>query len=157
MGLLGSRMEFDDDTALNQGDRFDTFHLGTWVAGNVTNSADLPFSGSASYAGHAVGNVINDGARYLAAGDFGMNVNFADRAATATISNFDGRNFSASLSESTVANGNLFTGTFTGDGSGTLNTSIVAGPDNNHQGVIGNFNAVNGNWQATGIVAGQQN
>ncbi|CTQ55748.1 hypothetical protein LP7551_04294 [Roseibium album] len=155
-GYWGSKMEFDDSN-LNQEERFDTFHLGTFVAGVVTNSSDLPFTGSASYAGHAVGNVINNGDQYLAAGDFNMSINFSDRAGTATISNFDNRTFSAVVNETTVANGNMFTGTLSGGASGTLNTSIVTGPNSNHEGVIGNFNAANGNWQATGIVAGEQN
>jgi trimeric autotransporter adhesin len=154
-GYWGSKMEFDDSN-LDQEERFDTFHLGTWVAGNVTNSSDLPFTGTASYTGHAVGNVINNGAQYLAAGDFNMSVSFADRAGTATISNFDSRSFSATVNETTVPSGNMFTGTISGI-TGTINTSLVSGPDSNHQGVVGNFNAVDGNWQATGIVAGEQN
>lgn len=153
-GYWGTKLEFDD-TNLSQEERFDTVHLGTWIAGNVTNSADLPYTGTATYSGHAVGSVVNNGAQYLASGDFNMQVYFSDRAGTATISNFDNRTFSANVSETTVSSGNMFVGTLSGGATGTLNTSIVTGPNSNHEGVIGNFNAVDGNWSATGIVAGE--
>ncbi|MES0809282.1 FecR domain-containing protein [Roseibium sp. SCPC15] len=159
-GYWGTSLDYDDkDGNLTSSEqRRDQFHLGTWVAGDVTNSVNLPNSGSASYAGHAVGNVINNGAQYLAAGDFNMSVNFADRAGTATISNFDGRTMSGVVNEQTIANGNLFSGTLSGTGSltGDLNTSFVGGPGGNHDGVIGNFNASDGSWSANGIVAGEK-
>ncbi|MES0879828.1 FecR domain-containing protein [Roseibium sp. SCP14] len=159
-GYWGTSLDYDDaDGDLTSPEqRRDQFHLGTWVAGDVTNSVDLPNSGSASYAGHAVGNVVSNGVQYLAAGDFNMSVNFADRAGTATISNFDGRTMSAIVNEQSIANGNLFSGTLSGSGSltGDLNTSFVGGPGGNHDGVIGNFNASEGTWSANGIVAGEK-
>ncbi|MCV0428969.1 MAG: FecR domain-containing protein [Roseibium sp.] len=155
-GYWGTKIEADD-TKLAQGERFDTFHMGTWVAGEVTDSIDLPSSGDADYTGHAVGNVINNGAQYLASGKFTMSVNFGDRAAFATISDFDGRTMTSIPTEQTVASGNLFVGGLSGPAglNGTLNASLVAGPNSNHEGVIGNFNAQHGSWSANGIVAGE--
>lgn len=153
-GYWGTALSFDDSTNLPEGQRYDTAHLGTWVAGNVTNSASLPMTGSANYAGHAVGNVNNAGAQYLAAGNFNMNMDFGSRTATASVTNFDGRNFSASMTEQSIASGNMFSGSVASM-TGTMNTSIVGGGSTNYDGVIGNFNVQDGSWAATGIVAGE--
>jgi len=155
-GYWGSKLETSDSSL--SADRFDTFQIGTWVAGQVTNSADLPTSGNVTYAGHAVGNVVNGTAQYLAAGDFGMSLDFAKRTGTATISNFDNKTMTSTISEQTVASGNLFSGSLAGPTglSGTLQTSVVTGPNGNDQGVIGDFHAVQGTWSATGIVAGEK-
>lgn len=153
-GYWGTALSFDDSTNLPEGQRYDTAHLGTWVAGNVTNSASLPMTGSANYAGHAVGNVNNAGAQYLAAGNFTMNMDFGSRTASASVTNFDGRNFSASMTEQSIASGNMFSGSVSSM-TGTMNTSIVGGANTNYDGVIGNFNVQDGSWAATGIVAGE--
>ncbi|MBN9669496.1 FecR domain-containing protein [Roseibium aggregatum] len=157
-GYWGTSMRYEDTGGVLGGaaERTDTFHLGTWVAGAISGSGDLPASGSASYAGQAVGNVVSNGAQYLAAGGFSMTVDFASRTGTAAISDFDNRSFSATLSERAIAGGNHFTGALSGDAVGTLNTSIVGGPLTGHDGVIGNFNAADpaAHWSASGIVAG---
>lgn len=153
-GYWGTALSFDDSTNLPEGQRYDTAHLGTWVAGNVTNSSSLPLTGSANYAGHAVGSVVNAGSQYLAAGNFNMNMDFGNRTATASVTNFDGRNFSANLTEQNLASGNMFSGTVSSM-TGTMNTSIVGGANTNYDGVIGNFNVQDGSWAATGIVAGE--
>ncbi|MTH97462.1 hypothetical protein E1297_15825 [Roseibium sp. RKSG952] len=156
-GYWGTAMT-SEDGALADGSRQDGVHLGTWVAGNVTNSADLPRVGSATYAGHAVGNVVNGNRQYLATGNFTKSVDFARRTGTASVTGFDGRSFQSDLREQIVPSGNLFTGTVRGPGlSGSMNTSIVSGPRSNHDGVIGNFNVRDAsNWRATGIVAGEK-
>lgn len=155
-GYWGAKIE-TSDTSLSA-DRFDTFHIGTWVAGQVTNTADLPITGTATYAGHAVGNVVNGTAQYLAAGDFNMSLDFSTRSGSATIANFDDRTMSATINEQTVVNGNLFSGTLSGPPglNGDLQTSVVTGPNGPDQGVIGDFHAVQGTWSATGIVAGEK-
>ena len=155
-GYWGTRTKYKNSN-FSGGERNDYVHLGTWVAGNITDSANLPTSGSATYAGHAVGNVVNGSAQYLAAGNFNMSLDFQYRTGSASVSNFDGKSFSASLSETTVSSGNLFNGTVSGALNGEINTSIVAGPSTNHDGAIGNFNVTDGSsWKATGIVAGQK-
>lgn len=155
-GYWGSSMNYDDTNGVltSSEERYDNFHLGTWVAGDVTATGDLPTTGTATYNGQAVGNVVDTGARYLAAGDFSLSINFSDRAGTATISNFDGRTFGGSVSEQALGSGNLFSGGLSGDAAGDIRASIVGGPNSNHDGVIGNFNASDGSWSASGIVAG---
>ena len=73
-------------------------HMGNWVAGPMVSSADMPTTGSASYAGHAVGTVVNNTARYTAAGNFAAQFNFASRQGNMTISNFDGLSMSGAIS-----------------------------------------------------------
>ena len=73
-------------------------HMGNWVAGPMVSAADMPTTGSASYAGHAVGTVVNNTARYSAAGNFAAQFNFASRQGNMTISNFDGLNMSGAIS-----------------------------------------------------------
>jgi len=159
-GYWGTSMSYEDTSGVlgASEERTDNFHLGTWVAGNVTESGDLPNTGSASYAGQAVGSVVSNGAQYLAAGDFSMTVDFANRTGTAAISDFNSRSFSATLSEQAIAGGNHFSGALAGDAAGTIDTSIVGGPHSGHDGVIGGFNAADPatNWLATGIVAGEK-
>src|SRR5207302_190468 len=54
--------------------RIDRGHINFWVAGVPTPLVDLNSltaqSASASYAGHAIGSVYNNGASYIAAGGF---------------------------------------------------------------------------------------
>lgn len=157
-GYWGTQMNYNDssDALEEAANRHDAFHLGTWVAGDVTNSSALPTTGSASYAGHAVGNVINNNSQYLAAGNFNMTVDFGRRTGSASVTGFDGRSFGAELTEHDIASGNHFAGAISEQAiTGTMNTSIVGGPNSNHQGAIGNFNAADGNWAANGIVAGE--
>ena len=163
-GYWGTSLEFhgtEAQSALTSNERYDQVHLGTWVAGNVTQSNALPAMGSASYDGHAVGNVISGGNQYLAAGDFNMTVDFGTRTANAQISNFDGKSFSfTGMSEvSSAAEKNLFSQTLSGGTTdqSKLNASLVAGSTTNHDGAIGNFSLKDGaSWTATGIVAGEK-
>ncbi|SHL58841.1 FecR domain-containing protein [Roseibium suaedae] len=162
-GYWGASVQLNGEDAaanLTNGERYDNMHLGTWVAGNATASADLPTSGTATYAGHAVGSVVNNGAQYLAAGNFGLEVDFAARNATAAITNFDGHTFGSNMSEVTTgADTNLFSGGIADPNEimqGQINAAIVTGPDSLIDGVMGNFTIDDGTgWQATGIVAGQ--
>lgn len=72
-------------------------HMGNWVAGPVVSTADMPTTGSASYAGHAVGTVVNNTARYTAAGNFSAQFDFASRKGNMTIGNFDGMTMSGAI------------------------------------------------------------
>jgi hypothetical protein len=146
-------------------------HLGTWVAGDISNEADLPTSlGDASYAGHVVGNVTrNIGGtdyQYIAGGGFNMNWDFNTRTGTASISDFDGINASANISDTSLSGAlNSFAGGLNGTDSltdnvdtsvtGGLNGSFVSGPAESAQGVIGSFDLVGATVSATGIVAGE--
>jgi hypothetical protein len=80
--------------------RVDAGNINTWVAGVQTPISDINSlisqSASASYAGHSIGSVFNNGASYVAAGGFNANYNFGTQTGTFAINNFDGHSFSAS-------------------------------------------------------------
>ncbi len=79
--------------------RIDRGHINTWVAGVPTSLSDLNslqgVSATASYTGHAIGSVFNNGASYVAAGGFNGTYNFGTKSAVMNVTNFDGRSFSA--------------------------------------------------------------
>jgi hypothetical protein len=67
---------FGDFTASQQTQHV---HLGTWVAGTATPAVDMPATGTATYAGQALGEVYDGAALYLASGEFENSWNFATR------------------------------------------------------------------------------
>ena len=74
-------------------------NLVNWVAGDVPNAASLPSSGTASYSGHAIGNVFNGTHSYTAVGGFAMTFDFGQPTmGSVTISNFDGVTYNANVS-----------------------------------------------------------
>ena len=108
-GWWGGRINFEDGSDTNSDDVFP----GTFVVGLLPDIADIPASGTASYAGHAAA-AINDGtSTYAAVGGFTMEWNFATRTGEATVSNLDGRDYTASNLEAPVANPRDFHGTLT--------------------------------------------
>lgn len=155
-GYWGTQVDWD--RADQEGAQFqDFFHLGTWVAGDITPDVDMPQTGTATFNGHAVGNVARniDGKtnQYLAAGKFDMTWNFGQREGTASIKNFDGMNASGKMN-STVLNPSRFGGGLAGSGvKGNLLGAFVNGPKGPAQGVIGNFDLSGNGVMATGIVA----
>uniref|UniRef100_UPI003BAC7892 FecR domain-containing protein n=1 Tax=Stappia sp. TaxID=1870903 RepID=UPI003BAC7892 len=169
-GYWGTSFEADSSVA-GVGATKDFVHLGTWAAGDTPTFGQLPLAGSATYTGHAVGTVASGSpsnpSQYLAAGDFSMTYGFASRTGTASITGFDGRDFSGTVAQPggvSASATNRFTGSLgqvgvpTGTGaSGTLNGSFVRGPQGPVQGVIGGFGLSDptNNWSATGVVVGQ--
>ena len=79
--------------------RIDRGHINTWVAGVATPLNDLNTlmsqGTSATYTGHALGSVFNNGASYVTAGGFLGTYNFGTQSGTMAINNFDGRSFTA--------------------------------------------------------------
>ena len=66
-------------------------HLANWVAGEIQPlSAILALSGTASYAGHAIGTVLSASDVYQVVGDVAATVNFDTDVTTGTLSDFDG-------------------------------------------------------------------
>lgn len=145
-----------------------TVHLGTWVAGDLTDPAEMPITGTGSYEGHAVGTVLKatpDGAaQYIASGRMDMSYDFGAREGRVDISDFDDRDFSAVVGD--PAQTGLPSGTFAGpafnpDTGGPAIDGAIAGAFVNDGveaagGVIGNFGVNEGaNWSASGIFAGE--
>lgn len=75
----------------------DRVHIGTWVVGQVPPNVEVPTVGTASYRGHVVASIANNGSQYLAAGDLASTINFGTRSGSASVTNFDGRNYSGPL------------------------------------------------------------
>jgi hypothetical protein len=107
------------DTAGTRGVDLEHLHMGTWVAGRPADQ--LPTTGSATYSGHAIGNVANGGALYTAVGSYDNTWNFAQRAGTVNM-NFDGAQYNGTTQLTSGAN-------FQGTMAATARTG----------GVVGNF------------------
>jgi hypothetical protein len=75
----------------------DRIHLAPWVAGRIVSPAEIPATGSATYAGHAIGSFRAGTNEYVAAGNFSSNVNFGTRTGSFSISNLDGRSYAGSV------------------------------------------------------------
>jgi hypothetical protein len=113
---------------LNAAGRRDHVHLGTWVAGKVPEA--LPTQGVADYAGHVIGNVLNQGVNYTSVGNLNMSWNFATRTGTTAIGNFDGASYAGQLQ--TVGSSVRFVGNLVGSGvprEGGLNGSFFRGAE----------------------------
>ena len=175
-GAWGARAEFGNS---NPSEFVDNIHTGWWVAGDLASAgnpgADLDklaaTNASASYTGHAIGNVasnINGNWKtYVAAGNLNMQWNFGPRQGTLAINNFDATGPKGPLNVSgQMSTPGVLTNQFGGNLNGTLGASAIAGsatgsfvnngPSNPAAGVLGNFNVgSNSNgYKATGIFAG---
>jgi hypothetical protein len=134
-------------------------HLGTWVVGDIADVADVSQLSSSTgyYRGLAVGTVLDGSNSYVAAGRMGMDYNFGSREGSLSIDDFDGRDFSGSMSG--AASGKAtFGGSISGGSTeGTVRGAFVNDGTNIAAGVIGNFDArdISSGWSATGIIAGQ--
>jgi hypothetical protein len=127
--------------------------INTWIAGTPT--VNLPTSGIASYNGAAIGTVTNNGAAYLAAGGFNNTYNFGINSGTVSINNFDGQNYSGTVS----GGSGIYGGTVNGAGS-TRTGSVVGqfyGPGAPETGGVFAVHATSGpSYIASGIFAGKQ-
>ena len=97
--------------------RSDRAFINTFVAGVPTGASDVAtLAGqavTASYSGHAIGSVANNGTSYVAAGNFNASYNFATKAGSLSISNFDGRNVTGAVGALT---GSSYSGALSGQG-----------------------------------------
>ncbi len=139
--------------------RIDRGHINTWVAGVPTPLSDLGTlqakSASATYTGHAIGSVFNNGASYIAAGGFNGSYNFGTHIGTMAVSNFDGHSFAAT--GSAPLNGANYSFPVNSPGiSGAINGTFY-GPNAAETG--GNFavrTTIGPTYLASGIYAGKQ-
>jgi len=161
-GYWGGRMEYENPTYPGIKIR-DLAHLNTWVSGVVTKSGNWPTSGIATYAGHAIANVLNmtpgSEGRYLAAGNFNMNWDFSSRTGHASITGFDGRTINAPhLFQSSSPTPDTFEGSLTngGNGSGKIIGAFAAGPGSPVQGAIGQFEFNDTDYKAVGNIISEK-
>lgn len=129
-GWWGSKTTFDGDENLPNG-RTDQVHMGTWVAGDITDPEKIygenGFTGSATYAGTALGTVArptSDGVvTYQASGKMGMEFDFSARQGTLAITEFDsdpsynpgGYNVSGTMYDASSGTEALFAGELRND------------------------------------------
>jgi hypothetical protein len=86
--------------------------LSLWAAGVPTTAAAIPATGTATYTGHAVAAIDNNGQSYLAAGTFSNAVNFGTRIGAVTIGGLDGTNYTGAVN--LTPSSTLFAGNLTG-------------------------------------------
>ena len=136
----------------------DRVHIATWVAGTLPSQAQIPLSGEASYSGHAIGNVYNNGASYTAVGEFRQDWNFGTRSGVVQINNFDGGSY-AGTTTAPVGTPRDFGGSISGVSGtgigrdGSVTGSFFASPTSPiaHQG--GNFTISGSGYSAAGTFA----
>lgn len=132
-------------------------HLGNWIIGERPDDAALQsLTSTATYSGHAVGTVVNDGSQYIATGDLSATMDFGARRGTIEISDFDGKaTFGAEVSFESGANA---VSTLTSTSMIGIATSVTGAFASNGtdpvKGIMGNFTATDGTWSSTGIFAG---
>ena len=117
-GVWGGDVKYKPNYTAYERDRM---NFATYVAGTLTSAVSLPMTGTATYSGHAFGNVQNGTSSYLAAGSYTNAWNFASQTGAVTIGNFDGATYTGTTA---LANGTVH---FTGSLSGAGRTGAVAG------------------------------
>ncbi len=164
-GWWGTRVRTDDGTGEFQGSRTDFVHMGTWVAGDITDPGDLPTDIVGTYEGTALGNVARDDgnggtAKYIASGSMNMEFNFGSRSGTVAINDFDGLDLISEVSDASLQNSQShFAGQLNGvdsNISGGLSGAFVNNGNIAAGGVIGNFSFQGEDRLATGTIAGIQ-
>ena len=137
------------------------FHLVPWVAGELGSPTIIAaMTGTASYSGHVVANIMNGTAQYVDTGNLTQSWNFATQTGSVTISDLDGATYMATLAAKSGTSGSQFVGTLTGAGrSGNYYGAFMkAGSD--QAGELGaGFNAINSSQQyyVAGIGAAKKN
>lgn len=135
-------------TASGTEDRRDRVHLGTWVAGDITNAADLPSTpGLVTYSGTALGSVVefnSSNQTYIAQGTANMSFDFATRSGTMTIG-FGGMTGTGGVNQITGPVQALFGGTLGGSSvSGSVSGAFVNDGTDIAKGALGQFQLENG-------------
>lgn len=110
---------FFGDTKTTAGQR-EHVHLGTWIAGKIPTGDSLALRGTATYMGHSIGNVYNNGSLYTAVGSFQNEWDFDKRTGSVKM-NFDQTNYEGK----TAIKGSSFN--FDGNLSATGRTGALQG------------------------------
>ena len=158
-GWWGTRVRIAASGAEIPNGRDDYVHMGTWVAGDITDPADLPTNISVNYSGTALGTVTRQTAegvaKYIAKGDMNMSFDFRSRSGNMEISNFDGMSVNGLISENSSVKQALFRGNLSGSGvNGAVQGAFVNDGPNVAAGVIGNFGLSGNGVSAAGTIAG---
>jgi hypothetical protein len=148
---------FFGDTKTTPGAR-EHVNLGTWIAGKIPTGDSLGLRGAASYSGHSIGNVFNNGSLYTAVGSFNNQWDFDKRTGTVDM-NFD----TTAYKGTTAIRGNTFNfdGTLSATGrTGQLQGSFVAPVNPMPAAVMGGFSIKetpgNTTYRAAGTFGAEQ-
>jgi hypothetical protein len=127
---------FFGDTVSTEGSR-EHVHLGSWAAGQIADPSDFPSTGTATYSGHAIGNVFNNGNVYTSVGTYNNAWNFGARTGTVEM-NFDGANLTG---QTQLRNNSVvFDGVLNADQRiGGIQGNFVQGGGDPAVGVVGRF------------------
>lgn len=132
----------------------DRVHLGTYVTGVLPSTTAIPLNGTATYKGHAIGNVSNGSSRYIAVGNYIQGWNFSTKTGTVFLANFDNYTFVGSPSSS---NGREFNGSLNQQGgtgvTGSLAGSFFSTGSDVTRNVGGQFSLNGASYSATGTFA----
>ncbi|MGD9478615.1 FecR domain-containing protein [Shinella sp. G-2] len=121
-------------------------HMGNWAVGEVTKDVEMPVGGTATYAGNAVGTVLNNGDQYIATGTVNATMDFGARTGSVSIANFDNHSFGGDVSF--VGSTSTFKGV---NGATNIDGSFVNDGADKAKGIIGAFSSSDGGWSASGI------
>jgi hypothetical protein len=157
MGYWGGDVSYANNSVYNPGGR-DRLNLATYVAGTLTPFVQLPNTGTATFAGHAIGNVVNNGNSYTAVGQVLSSFNFASQTGSFGINNFDGANKSYNGSIALRGGTVQFNGSLVGTGgatgrTGTVNGAFFSAPGNPVAGQGGAFTIAGPAYTAGGTFA----
>jgi hypothetical protein len=143
-----------------------TAHLATWVAGEIPTFTEISaITGSATYGGHAIANVLSGSDAYLAVGGWSYTVNFdSPTSSSGTLSDFDSGTYtigSATLSSGTnslnTISGSLTGSAGTGTGrSGSFLGSFMKTSSDNAAGMGGHFSVSGTDYKASGTFVGKK-
>lgn len=147
-------------TTEDDNDRRDLVHAGTWVAGEVVEDTD--YAGTATYDGHVIASISDDGNQYIAAGSYRNVFDFAAREGQVSVLGLDGRDYQTGSNN--VAGFAPYSTTapiLSNDGQVEMNVtgSFVSGPDSDVQGTIGVIDLIgtgtNPDYLGTGTFAAE--
>ena len=153
-GWWGGDVKYGADSSSNPNGR-DRISLATYVAGTLTSTVQLPNTGTATYSGHAIGNVQNGSSAYVAAGSYTIAWNFQTQTGAVTIGNFDGATYTGNTA---LTNGTVnFTGALTrANRTGAVAGSFMSSPTDPAKGQAGIFSVTGNGYQAGGTFAAQK-
>lgn len=129
--------------------------LAGWVAGQITDAMSLPATGTATYLGHAFGNVHNGSDFYSAIGGVQVQFDFSTRMGDVDITDFDGADYSASISPSIQSNG-VYSASGTGlneSRSVVVRGAFFAGGGDPAAETGGKFSITGSDYEAAGVFA----
>ena len=163
-GWWTGQVTYSPDSVYNPGGR-DRLNLATFVTGTPTsvgalNSLNMQ-NATATYTGHMVGNVLNNGAAYIAPGTYSSVWSFGQRNGITTAT-FDGATYGGGRTPNTfmVGNGPAFTApTLPAAGAGktmTTQGAFFSSPSDPAKYQAGRFTINGTNYMAGGTFAAQK-